>query len=225
MTLHRPPVQTKGEAAYAALREAILDGRLTPGSRLRLHQLADDLGMSLTPVREALGLLQTQGLVSHDPHRGARVASLSREGIEEIFQLRQVLEPLACEWAARRATDVQLADISQVMRSFDEAVDEGRYDELPSLNATLHHQIYAAAGSQYLLEFIERLWDRIPYQAMSLVREHERSTAEHRAIVAALVQRKATEAGQQMKAHITNATAGTLHRYDSLLAEQPGPSS
>lgn len=221
VTLQRTSVQTKGEAAYTALREAILDGRLAPGSRLTLQQLADDLGMSLTPVREALRLLETQGLVTHDPHRGSRVASMTREGVAEVFELRQVLEPLACEMAARRADDAQLASIADAMRAFDEAVAQDRRDELPALNATLHRRIYEAAGSPYLLEFIDRLWDRIPYQAMSLVREHERSTAEHRAIVAALGRRRAKEAGRLMKAHITNATAGTLQRYDSLLAELP----
>jgi DNA-binding GntR family transcriptional regulator len=219
--LERTPVPTKGEAAYSALREAILDGRLAPGSRLTLQRLADDLGMSLTPVREALRQLSNQGLVEHDPHRGTRVASLTREGVEEIYRLRQVLEPLACELAAQRAREEDLAEIKSTMAAFNQAVADARTDELPALNAVLHRRIYLAAGSTYLMEFIDRLWDRIPHQAMSLVRQHARSTAEHRAIVDALQRRNAKDAGSLMRAHITNATQETLRRYESLLAGDP----
>lgn len=211
-------VQTKGEAAYTALREAILDGRLAPGSRVTLKALSEDLGMSLTPVREALRLLGTQGLVQHDPHHGTRIATLSRSGIEEIYELRRVLEPLACEMAARRATARDLDEIDAAVVAFDAALAEGRTDDLPMLNVALHRRIYEAAGSAYLLEFIDRLWGRIPYQAMSVVRHHERSTLEHHAVVAALRSRKARAASRLMRDHITNSTQETLGRVDGMTA-------
>lgn len=218
VTLEHTRVQAKSEAAYATLREAILDGRLAPGSRVTLQGLADDLGMSLTPIREALRLLGSQGLVEHNPNRGTHIASLSRSGIEEIYQLRCVLEPLACELAAKNATTQDLARIDIAMSDFDAAVEGGMTDDLPMLNAALHRSIYLAAGSTVLLEFIDRLWVRIPYQAMSLVRHHDRSTAEHHLVVDAVRTRQAKEAGQLMWRHITNSTQETISRHEQLVA-------
>lgn len=216
MTLQRAPVQTKSAAAYGALREAILDGRLAPGSRLTLQSVADDLGMSLTPVREALRLLGTQGLVEHDPHRGTRVAQLRPESIQETYQLRRVLEPLACELAATAATQDDLDEIDGAMAEFASAVDEHRSDELPELNAVLHRRIYQAASSPLLLEFIDRLWLRIPYQNMNLVRDHDRKTAEHQAVVDAVRARRAKAASRAMLTHISNSTQATLARAQAL---------
>ena len=212
VTLPRPPVQTKSAAAYGALREAILDGRLAPGSRLTLQSLADDLGMSLTPVREALRLLGTQGLVEHDPHRGTRVAQLRPESVQETYQLRRVLEPLACELAAKQATPEDLQQVEQAMNDFASAVDERRADELPELNAVLHRRIYQAARSPLLLEFIDRLWLRIPYQNMNLVRDHDRKTAEHQAVVEAVRAGRPKVASRAMLEHISNSTQATLAR-------------
>lgn len=220
VTLPRTPVQTKGEAAYTALREAILDGRLEPGSRITLKQLAGDLGMSLTPVREALRLLGTQGLVDHDPHGGTLVASLTRRGVEEIYQLRRVLEPLACELAAVNATETDLQAIDAATDAFEAAVAEERFDDLPMLNALLHRRIYLAAGSTFLMEFIDRLWVRIPYQAMRLVHDHDRSATEHRAVVAAVRAREAKAAGTLMREHISNSTQATLARVNALAGQR-----
>jgi DNA-binding GntR family transcriptional regulator len=216
VTLKRAAVQTKGAAAYSALREAILDGRFAPGSRLTGQTLADELGMSLTPVREALRLLATQGLVEHDPHRGTRVAPLAPESIEETYRLRRVLEPMACELAAQHATADYLAEIEAAMSAFASAVDDKRHDDLPELNAILHHRIYAAAQSPLLLEFIDRLWLRIPFQAMSLVRHQEQKTAEHQAVVTAIVGRRRKAAGRAMLQHITNSTQATLARAKAM---------
>lgn len=207
---------TKGAVAYAALREAILDGRLAPSSRLTPQKLADELGMSLTPVREALRLLGTQGLVEHDPHRGTRVTSLAPESIEETYRLRRVLEPMACELAARDATPDDIAEIEAALSAFTEAVEDGRHDELPELNAKLHHRIYEAARSPLLLDFIDRLWLRIPFQNMSLVRHQDQKTAEHRAVVAAIVARRPAAARKAMLQHITNSTQTTLARAKAM---------
>jgi DNA-binding GntR family transcriptional regulator len=216
VTVDRAAVPTKSEAAYTALREAILDGRLEPGSRVTLQALADDLGMSLTPVREALRLLGTHGLVEHDAHRGTRVASLSRRSVEEIFELRRVLEPLACKLAARHASQEQIAAIEEAAQALDAAVREKRVQDVPPLNAVLHRRMYEASGSELLLDFIDRLWGRIPYQAMSVLKHQDRSVAEHTAIVVALRERLPAEAARLMREHITMATRDTLEHVDQI---------
>lgn len=221
MTLERTRFQTKSDAAYTSLREAILAGQLAPGSRVTLQALADDLGMSLTPVREALRLLDAQGLVTHDAHRGTRVASLTRRGIEDVYQLRRVLEPLACELAAVHATEEDLNEIDATLVEFDRAAADGRSEDLPRLNAALHRRIYQAADSKYLLEFTDRLWGRIPHQAMSVVHHHARSSREHQAIVAAVRAHKAKTAGRLMREHITKSTQATLARFDRLIDVVP----
>lgn len=224
MTVDRAAVPTKSEAAYTVLREAILDGRLEPGSRVTLQSLADDLGMSLTPVREALRLLGTHGLVEHDAHRGTRIASLSRRGVEEIFELRRVLEPLACKLAAREASDEQIAAIEDAAEALETAVREERVQDVPPLNAALHRRMYEASGSDLLLEFIDRLWGRIPYQAMSVLKHQDRSVAEHAAIVVALRERKPADAARLMREHITMATRDTLEQVGQVNRENGNPS-
>src|SRR5438876_12426443 len=113
---------TKTEAAYLALREGIEGGSLQPGARLRIDALKEELGMSATPVREALRMLQADGLVTHEPHRGMGVAQFSIEDTREVYRLRALLEPLATELAVGRADERARAEIRAVHARLVESV-------------------------------------------------------------------------------------------------------
>ncbi|WGW11465.1 GntR family transcriptional regulator [Saxibacter everestensis] len=215
MTLKPMVVRTKSEAAYDALREAILDRRLEPGQRVTLTELASDLGMSLTPVREALRLLASQGLVHQDSNRGTWITEYSRARAEEVYRLRLLLEPYAIELAAAKMTDDDLAGIDQALQDFDAACSEARYSDLPELNAVLHKRIYRVAGAGLMLEFINRLWESIPYQSMSVVTHHERSAKEHHLIVDALHSRDPAAAAKALRDHITHARSETMERLEN----------
>ncbi|MBG0738579.1 GntR family transcriptional regulator [Paeniglutamicibacter antarcticus] len=214
MALEPMVVRTKSEAAYAALREAILDQRLAPGQRVTLTSLASELGMSLTPVREALRLLATQGLVRQDANRGTWITEYSPARAEEVYQLRLLLEPYAMQLVAVESTDQDLADIDAALADFDRACAEERYSELPELNAALHRRIYSAARAGVLLGFIDRLWQSIPYQSMNVISHHDRSAEDHHQIVAALHRRDGAGAARALRNHIEHAHAETSHRME-----------
>jgi DNA-binding GntR family transcriptional regulator len=210
--MHLPSVvaMTKAELAGRTLREAIHSGQLRPGTRLVLQELSAELGMSYTPIREALRQLQSEGLVTYRAHYGTVVTEHSRERAEEIYRLRAVLEPLAASLAARHASDAQLEAIEGALAELTKAIREGRLDDVPALNAVLHRMITAAAGSEILTEFVERLWNGVPYQAISLRGRVGASAAEHQRIVDALRRRDSAAAAEEVRVHIANGADSAL---------------
>jgi DNA-binding GntR family transcriptional regulator len=207
---------TKTDAAFHALRTAIEEGRLKPGERLRVNHLMDELQMSPTPIREALRLLQAEGLVVHHPHRGMAVAEYTLESAEEVYRLRGVLEPLATELAVERATGEQVAEMRRRHEELREAVRAGDpRTDLAELNAVWHRELYAACGSRHLQEFIARLWTTIPMQALWLTRRGPRSVEQHEQIMEAVERRDAAAARDLMRAHVdfgATSTAEHLRR-------------
>jgi DNA-binding GntR family transcriptional regulator len=203
---------TKTQAAFHRMRAAIEEGRLKPGERLRAVTLQEELGMSPTPIREALRLLQAQGLVEHRPHHGMVVAQYTVEETEEVYRLRVVLEPMAAGLAAERASAEQLGTIRRRLEDLKEAVEAGaaRVDGA-ELNAAWHRAVYEAAGSRYLEEFIARLWGVLPLEAIWLESRAEASVEEHERITAAIERRDATQAAALVKRHI-EATAELRRR-------------
>lgn len=214
MALRRVATPTKAEAAYVALRDAIRSGELQPGQRVTLQGLAADLQMSLTPVREALRQLAAQGLVEHRANYGTVVTEYTAESAREVYRLRLVLEPLAAELAATEATDGDLAAISAAMRALDEAVAAGRDSEIAQLNSQVHSAIYAAAHSRYLVEFIDRLWHGVPFQAIVLSGRADQSTGEHHDIYAALAAGDGELARERMHAHISAGAENVFRQLE-----------
>ena len=203
---------TKTQAAFRQLRVAIEEGRLKPGDRLKATALQDELGMSPTPIREALRLLQAQGLVEHRPHHGMVVAEYPVEQIEEVYRLRLVLEPMATGLAAERATAEQLEEIRRRHDALREAVRAGdaRVDAA-ELNAAWHRAVYEAASSRHLEEFIARLWGVLPLEAIWLDNRSDASIEEHERITAAVEGRDASKAAALVREHI-KATARSRER-------------
>jgi DNA-binding GntR family transcriptional regulator len=201
---------TKAELASKTLREAIQSGQLPPGTHLVLQDLAAELGISYTPVREALRQLQTEGLVTSRPHYGTVVAEHSRKRAEEIYLLRSTLEPLAGSLAAKNATDHQIDDVAKAYEDLRRAIAEDRLDDVPALNASFHRLLVAASGLPVLAEFIERLWNGVPYQAISLRGRVSDSAKEHRRILAALKARDADALADELRTHIARGQESAL---------------
>lgn len=194
---------TKTEAAFHTLRSGIEEGRFRPGERLTLARLLKELDMSPTPIREAIRLLQAEGLLEHEPHHGVIVAEYSPEKAEEVYRLRAVLEPLATELAVERATPEQVAAIRRLHDALAGAVREGTgRTDVAALNAEWHRQLYAASGSRYLQEFIARLWTAVPVRAIWLTRRAASSVAQHETIMEAIEQGDARAAAECMREHI-----------------------
>jgi DNA-binding GntR family transcriptional regulator len=174
--------------------------------------------MSPTPIREALRLLQADGLIEHMPHRGMVVKEYSPENIAEIYRLRSVLEPLATEWAAAAAFDEELGDIRKLHTQLvNAAAKRPSAPNVAALNSAWHLAIYAKSGSPYLLEFIERLWGAIGGgKAVWVSQRVDESLAEHQEIMDALERRDGAAAATLMRGHIERGSMMHDERLRSL---------
>lgn len=224
ITPQHSPYRTKAEFAAETIRDAIYGGRLAPGSRLVLRRLESDMGLSITPIREALQLLVSQGLVTQEPHHGFSVAELDPTGVDETYWLRAILEPLATRIATRLLTDADLDRLTELSRRMVQAIDAHEQHDMQDANHQFHMSIYAAAQKPRLLEHIRLLWRMSPFGSLRMVRERpRRSIEEHGLLLAALRKRDPEAAERAMYLHIEEARTGILNE----LAErcQPGPAA
>lgn len=206
------------EAASATLRAAILGGELPPGARLGEVELAEQLGVSRTPVREALRRLAADGLVEVLPHRGARVVQWSAEDLEEIYELRALLESHGAARAATRVHPEELPGLAALCADMERCARRGPardLDRLATLNAEFHQRILVASGSARLaglmssvvqVPLVLRTFDRYSPEAL------ERSLGHHRELVAALAAGDAEWARSVMRSHVLAARAVLLDR-------------
>jgi DNA-binding GntR family transcriptional regulator len=147
------------EAALERLREAIIMGELTPGTPLRLEDLARTLGMSISPIREAVRQLEALGLAEHVPHHGAKVMRLDVEELRELFSIRLALEGIAVRRAATLFTPEDGAAARAHLASYDEARRRGDIRAGVRVHGAFHFALYEAARSQWLLRLIRPAWD------------------------------------------------------------------
>lgn len=216
----RPPTphRTKQEFVYRTLRRAIMTCELAPGERLVIDELARRLGVSAIPVREALQMLQSEGLVATVPHVGATVAPISRDSIAEVFTLMEGLEVVAARAAVRRAGPADVDALAATVAEMDRALAAGRHEEWADLNTRFHLALCALAGMPMLHEMMERVldhWDRLRRYFFSGVLAHrlEQAQAEHHLLV------KALSAGDEptLEATLRGHNQGALAAYTAYL--------
>jgi DNA-binding GntR family transcriptional regulator len=198
------------------LREAIITGELQAGEHLRQDEVAERLGLSITPVREALSELRAAGLLTQNAHRGARVADTDPATAAEVFFLRSLLEPVAARLAAPNLTEADIALLGQLQEHFDDLVRRGETRDMRKVNYQIHMAIYRASRSPLLVEFITQLWARIPWDILSVLpdRTHE-SLHEHENLLRALQRRDSDEIEQITREHIAHGSAALLSRLAS----------
>ena len=169
--------QTVAEHVYQEIRRRILDGRLAPGTRLSIRTLAQSVGVSTMPTREALKRLHFEGLVEFD-RRAVTVKSLDAEEIRQLFAIRLNLESQATEWALPRLDHEASVSMRKLL---DRMADpEIASDEWRELNREFHQTFYDCAGSRYLSELIHNTWDRVqPYMAIYANEVHNLTEARH----------------------------------------------
>ena len=194
---------TKTEAVFEELRQWIESGELQAGERLTETALARRLGVSATPVREALRLLQVSGLITHRPHHGAVVRTMTDRELEEIMDLRAAIEPLAAARAATMATSDQRAEISAAMAEFESVCGMKSASKRSAAIAAAYERvmraIVAGANSAHMGEFTLRLW-RGPW-LRSLASDPE-VLADLAAVTAAISNRDPA-AGEAMRLHLS----------------------
>ena len=195
-------------AATELIREAIVDGRLAPGQRLKEEELARELGISRTPVREALLVLQSEGLVAAEPNRGATVRAHDAEDLDDLYQLRALLEGYAARRAATRITNDALEELRASCERFAVLVDAGELREIVRENGLFHDTILEAADSQRLRGMVRKVVE-LPLVYKSYIwysPDQMRISAHyHRQITTALEARDSERAELIMKEHVYEA--------------------
>lgn len=220
----RPAVvqrQTVASLTVTALRERILRGDYPEGEPLRQDALADELGVSRIPVREALRQLEAEGLVTFSPHRGAVVSSLSLDEIDELFQLRADIECDVLRRAIPQMTSEQLERATEVLDEFQDALRAGEATRWGPLNWHFHAALYAPAKRNFTMGVLQKLHqhsDRYFRMQVLLAHGGARANEEHREITAAVARKDITSACQLMRAHILGAGGSLLE----LLQQQRG---
>jgi len=204
-----------------ALRERILRGDYPDGEPLRQDALADELGVSRIPVREALRQLEAEGLVTFHPHRGAVVSSLSLDEIAELFELRAEIECDLLRRAIPNMTQEQLDRAIEVLDEFEAALHAGEASRWGPLNWHFHAALYAPANRSFTMSVLQRLHrhsDRYFRMHVLLAHGGARANDEHRAIAAAVARKDVKAASQLMQEHILGAGQSLLE----FLQEQRG---
>jgi DNA-binding GntR family transcriptional regulator len=204
--------------ALAGLRAAIVDGRLEAGERYSVAALADRLGVSRTPVREALLVLERQGLVRFERNKGVRVLAPSAGDLEEVFALRLLLEVPATRRACARLTGAELDALDGELDAMAAAAAAGAEGPFMAHDQRFHEIVLDAAGNRRLAVQVDQLRDQVRLRGASTVgrsRDLEAIHAEHVAIRDALRARDAAAAGAAMRAHLV--ATGTL-----LVAQEGG---
>lgn len=199
---------TKEELVARHVRRLVVSGQMTAGTRIRQQQLADELGVSPTPVREALRSLVSEGWLVSVPHIGVSVAGVKSEGLDEIFTVRQMLEGYLAEEAARRMTDDVLDQLRRLNRQFDKAFRRKKFIEARRINYEFHLLIWETACCPVTLGIVNGLWAKFPWNTLgSVAGRGERTVHEHDDLVAALAERDAARAGKAILVHMQSGRA------------------
>ncbi len=204
---------TKSAYAASVLRRALSDGVYCAGDRLTTAKLAKELGLSMTPVREALIELANEGLVEIAPHRGARVAEVPLADLSDVYLAREILESAATRLAAPQLDAGTIKELRRLHHAFVAAARAGDARALFKLNAEFHFAIYEAAHSPLLSRLIRTVWSSSPNDTFRLIPDRAaRSVKDHSAILKALIAGDARAAEAVMRAHIHDAL-GLIRAY------------
>lgn len=192
---------------YELLKRRIIDGRFPPGAKLTEESLVKELGVSRTPIREALNRLAQDGLITIIPYRGAFVTTLSEEDVRDVFEIREALEGMAARLAAERMTPKTLA---RLRRHFKEGMAASRgngYVEYSHADREFHEALARASGNRQLIQFLKALADRfqmIRRQTVRLSGRAQKSFREHLTVIEALSRRDPHMAETRIREHIRN---------------------
>lgn len=195
------------DVVFNTLRQAILTGELKPGERLMEIHLANRLGVSRTPIREAIRKLELEGLVTMMPRRGAEVAQITEKSMNDVLEVRKAMDALCAELACERITEEELEQLAEACEEFEKATATGDVKLIAQTDVTLHDIIMQATGNKRLVQLINNLSEqmyRYRFEYIKDFSQHERLVEEHRDIYESLLHRDKERASQAAKTHIDN---------------------
>lgn len=190
---------------YEELRMLIMTGQIKPGTRMMEIELAESMGVSRTPVREAIRQLEKDNLVTIEPRRGAYVSDISAVDLEDMLIVREPLEGLATFLATSNMTDEDIELVSKVNEDYEEALREKNKEKMIEADTRFHNLITQGSGNQYLINILLELQEqvlRFRYIYFKSVKRAEEVVNEHRMILECLRSRNAEEARKYSKEHM-----------------------
>ena len=195
------------DVVFNTLRQAILTGELKPGERLMEIHLANKLGVSRTPIREAIRKLELEGLVTMIPRRGAEVAQITEKSMNDVLEVRRALDALCVELACERITQEDMGRLKQACEAFEAAGRTRDVKKIARADVELHDIIVQATGNQRLVQLIHNLSEqmyRYRFEYIKDASQHQRLIDEHRMIYESIVKKDREAASQAAHVHIDN---------------------
>lgn len=201
------------DEAVLRIRDMVMNGTLAPGSRIREVALAQDLGMSRTPVRDGLRRLEAEGLIREVPHQGYVVVEISADELSDIYRVRAVLEGLAAEQAATRLGRIDLARLEDLIESMALEAESADPDRLADLNQHFHRVIAEASGNRFLISLladVDAVSQRFRRTAVGRPSRRTQAQAEHEQLFDALRARDGDRARHLAAEHASSALSTRL---------------
>ncbi len=209
---------------YETLENAILNGEYQPGESLSELKLSKSLGVSRTPVREALMQLEQEGLVENIPNKGAQVVGISQEDVEDIYAIRIRIEGLAARLCAEHMPEEEVVELQRTVELQEFYLSKADIPALEKLDNAFHKMMYHGSGSHPLQHVLTNFhhyiqWAR--FTSFGINGRSQKSVAEHRAILEAIQRRDPDAAEEAARVHIEHAKDNLLRDFDQKMTGQP----
>lgn len=195
------------DVVFNTLRQAILTGELKPGERLMEIHLANRLGVSRTPIREAIRKLELEGLVTMIPRRGAEVAQITEKSLRDVLEVRRALDALCVELACDRITDEELQALSEACDAFEKATATKDPKKIAQADVAFHDIIVKATNNSRLVQLVNNLSEQMYRYRFEYIKDencHEQLTKEHQILCESLKRKDKETAAKTAKLHIDN---------------------
>ncbi len=195
------------DVVFNTLRQAILTGELKPGERLMEIHLANKLGVSRTPIREAIRKLELEGLVTMIPRRGAEVAQITGKSLQDVLEVRRSLDALCAELACERISDEEIAELEAACQAFEEATATKDTRTIAAADVALHDIIVKATGNRRLVQLVNNLAEQMYRYRFEYIKDftmHGTLIEEHRIIFEAIRNKDKKTAAEAAITHIDN---------------------
>ncbi len=203
------------DVVFNTLRKAILTGQLKPGERLMEVHLANSLGVSRTPIREAMRKLELEGLVIMIPRRGAEVARITEKSLKDVLEVRRTLDALSVELACERITQEEIEHLQQACHEFEVATKGKDASVMAKADVALHDIIVQATGNLRLQQLVNNLSEQMYRYRFVYIREeskHDKLVDEHREIYESIASRDKVRAAKAAKLHIDNQEKSVMEQ-------------
>ena len=195
------------DVVFNTLREAILRGDLVPGERLMELQLAAKLGVSRTPIREAIRMLEQEGLAITIPRKGAIVAGMTEKDMQDVLEIREALEELSVQVACDKITDEEVAKLRENMENFETSLKSGDIKRMAEADVEFHDVIYQATDNPKLINMLNNLQEQMYRYRVEYLKNpsnHEQLLREHEAIYRGIMEKDKDAVTEMIRKHISN---------------------